>query len=162
MSSGTGYASVPGGRSDGNPAEKLKQRYINNAASVADKTGTGAAIKGRWMQLNNAGGIKTANFRVGSNITELLLFAKPVAGTAALAGDEYVVVAVDPENLVQATTMLTQVESLDNDISWLPVPVNELTRIPLTAALVNGTFSAGCISAKTVGGIALDLWIGGQ
>lgn len=38
MSSGTGYASIPGSQSSANPAEKIKQEYINHAASVGDQS----------------------------------------------------------------------------------------------------------------------------
>lgn len=135
---------------------------IGGAACVNPRPGNGTQSRNRWMQLDNAGGVEIAEWPEGANITELNFFAKPVAGTAALVGDEYAVIAIDPDGAVAAAAMLTQVESLQNDINWLPIPLNEIVRIPLTTAIVNGTLGGGCVAAKTVGGIALDLWIGAQ
>ena len=139
-----------------------KGTSVGGAASVATKSGNGQRIKGRFAKLDNASGIKIVNFAAGSNISILHIYAVPIAGTAALAGDEQVLIAIDPYDLAAATSVLTQVESLDNDISWIPIPVNKWEKIDLSANLVNGTFSGGCVALKTVGGIALDVYVGGQ
>lgn len=132
---------------------------------IQDKTGTGLMLKGRFFKLDGAGTPKIANFREGSQITELYAWAVIAAGTAAASinGDEYAVIAIDPVDIVEATARLNQAESLNNDITWIPVPIGaDPIRIPLSNPLVNGTFSAGCVAAKSVGGVAVDLYIGAQ
>lgn len=123
--------------------------------------GPGTSGRYRWLQLDNAGTVKSAYWPSGANITDLVFFCKPVAGTAALAGDEHCIIAIDAIDAPAAAAMLTQTESTASDIGWVPINVGEYVRIPLTTALTQGTLSGGIVYAKTVGGIALDLWIGG-
>ena len=132
---------------------------VNGAARVANRFGSGKASRDRFLKLDNAGGIKSAEWPSGANIQFLTFFAMPIAGST-VAGDEYVVITIDPLNSTLASSYLTQTESLTSDIQWKPIPLNKLIELPLEEAMVNGSLGGGIISAKTVGGLAIDLYIG--
>jgi len=131
------------------------------AAHVYPKGGTGNPLRGRWIQLDNASGIKGVEFPSGANIKHLTFDAVPVAGTAALAGDERVLICIDADDAIIAAAMLAQVESTVSDVQWIPITINKKEEIPLLNALTKGALGGGTVYAKTVGGIAIDLWIGG-
>ena len=133
---------------------------IDGAASVSNRFGSGKPSRDRFLKLDNAGGIKSAEWPSGAKIQFLTFFAMPVAGTTAVAGDEYVVITVDPLNSALAASYLNQTESLTSDIQWKPIPLNRLIELPLDEVMQNGSLGGGVISAKTVGGLAIDLYIG--
>lgn len=144
------------------PTTGWKNIHSPAAKNVNHVPGPQTQARNRWLQLDNAGTREKAEWPSGANIKELTFFAAPVAGTAAVVGDEYVAVAIDAADDPSADAMLTQVESSANDINWIPIPLYTVVRIPLTDALSNGTLGGGRVDAKTVGGVALDLWIGGN
>lgn len=117
--------------------------------------------KGRWLNLDNAGTRKDAIWPEGSSIKELIFWAIPNVGEIPL-GTEYVIIGFDPANDALADLFLTQIESTQDDIQWYPIPINQVIRIPLKNALKEGDLNGGRIPAKTVGGVACNIWIGGK
>jgi len=117
--------------------------------------------RGRWLELDNAGARKDVEFPEGAGVKELVFFAIPAPGSVT-TGDEYVIIGLDPANDALADLFLTQVESTVDDIQWIPIPLNQIVRIPLSAALSKGSLNGGRIPAKTVGGVAINIWIGGS
>jgi len=160
MSTGTGKAGVSGSQQTDNPNAKVLQAYTNGGAHTRPIAGTGAQNRNRYLVLSGTPTtIGKATWESDSNITDLTFFATYPVG-ATIAYDEYVLVTIDSVSDAAGANNLLQATSETAAVQWFPIPMNKMISIPLSAAMSNGTNSAGVVHARTSGGIALDLWIG--
>ncbi len=132
---------------------------VGGAASVRQIGGTGQQNRNRYQQLDNAGTRLKVEWPSGANITDLTFFASPIPGST-LAGDEVVLVAIDSVDDAAADNALTQTPSATDDVQWIPIPMNKYISLPQSSALSNGSLGGGRVDAKTIGGVAVDLFIG--
>jgi len=128
-------------------------------ARIRALTGRGTQSRNRYRTLDNAGTRLKVEWPSGADIKDLSFFAMPIPGSV-ITGDEFVLVAIDSVNDAAANASLTQTDSEIADVQWWPVPLGVPINIPQSAALVNGTLGGGRVDAKTVGGVAINLFIG--
>lgn len=78
--------------------------------------------------------------------------------------DVYAVLSIDAENDAEADGNLglsgNPPSSASADAQFIPLPLGEFVKIPLTAALVNGSYGGGRVDVRSVDGTALNIWIG--
>lgn len=78
--------------------------------------------------------------------------------------DVYAVLCPDAENDTEADGNLgvsgNPPSSATADAQFVPIPLGEFVKIPLTAALVNGSYGGGRVDVRSVDGTALNIWIG--
>lgn len=129
------------------------------SSSVRPMPGPQTDAKARWIDALTATP-EHVSWSEGDNITELVVFASLVPG-AVVTGDEYLIIAIDAASEAIGVNMLTQTEQKTANVQFIPIPLNEIVRIPLTAPLSQGPNLAGRLSMAAVGGQNLDVWVGG-
>lgn len=129
MSSGTGYASVPGGQSDSNPAEMIKQRYINNAASVTTMPG-GLAVIRESITLGTSA--ETFDFSA-QPIIAATIYVMPIA--TVTAENISAVVCIDPPSALVRDTWLTAADALSSNSQRIPVSIYQPLEVVFSSAI---------------------------
>ena len=136
-------------------------------AAMVHKAGEGPATQSRNRALSNVTTRQKVEWPAGANITYLTVFAMLEEGTTLVAGaeqDVYAVVSIDAENDTEADgnlgTTSNPPSSATADAQFIPIPLGVFVTIPLTTALVNGTYGGGRVDVRSVDGTALNIWIG--
>jgi len=140
----------------------MQEMTEGGAAHVNTRQGTGKVARNRYVELDNAGTEANVIWPAGANIAELILFSQFHIGETATLGAK-VVVCIDPANDALGDSFLTIINSPDNDVQWYPVKTTAEgweTRFPLEHALTQGLYNGGVLRMKTVGGKAIDVWVG--
>ena len=132
------------------------------AVEVNSLLGPKTQTRGRYLDIAS-GTREKVEWPSGANITELVVYvtlstAQITAGTSGV----YARIAIDAANDAIANAMLTRASSPSSDVQWIPIPIDEVIRIPLTAALSQGSLGGGRVDVITDEGQALDVWIGGK
>jgi hypothetical protein len=129
--------------------------------------GEGPAAQARNRALSNVTSRQKVEWPAGSNITYLTVLAMLEEGTTLVAGaekDVYAVLSLDAENDTEADgnlgTTSNPPSSATADAQFIPIPLGEFVKIPLTDALINGTSGGGRVDVRSVDGTALNIWIG--
>lgn len=142
------------------------QGGIGDAGKV-QVAGEGPAQQARNRALSNVTTRQKVEWNTGSNITYLTVLAMLEEGTTLVAGaekDVYAVLSIDAENDAEADgnlgTTSNPPSSATADAQFIPIPLGEFVKIPLTNALVNGTLGGGRVDVRSVDGTALNIWIG--
>jgi hypothetical protein len=163
-----GDARVAVGGYVGEDGTEEVQRGAYGAKNVNPVPGTGGVLHPRYLAAVGST-IETATWPAGSNITELLVFCWP-NGTSPAGNNTIGMLAIDAVSDAAAAVMLTATESGAVDAGWIPIPINDaevgsspsFVRIPLSAALSQGSLGGGRVDVKSIDGTALNFWIAGS
>lgn len=135
----------------------------NGAAHVNPLPGPQTLSRNR-MQVDVAAtdGILTVEWPANSNITYLTFIV--VRNTGDTTVDAYVAFTIDAENDTEAQANIgtsgALPESLTADAQFVIVPLNVPVSVPLTTALVNGSYSGGRVDFRVIGTGNVDIFIG--
>lgn len=130
-----------------------------SANPVNPLPGTQVQTRGRFLSAVTTR--QKVEWPSGSDITELICFVTIDGAVVSTTHGIYAAIAIDAASDAVADALLTQAPSSTDDAGWIPIPIGELVRIPLTSALENGSLNGGRVDIIGIGD-GIDIWIGGN